>query len=102
GGVERLSSAQHEGTGPHKRQEKPHVNFAVETPEGKYIVVCDLDTDELVTYQIEYNELMRVHTLNVKPGSGPRHIVFHPNRKTSYLLTQISHKVIVLDYDREQ
>jgi len=102
GGVERLSSAQHEGIGPHKRQEKPHVHFAGETPDGKHIVVCDLGTDELVTYQIENNELVRVHTLNVKPGSGPRHIAFHPNGKTAYLLTELSSEVIVLDYDSEQ
>jgi len=101
GGVERLSSSQHEGSGPHKRQEKPHVHFAGETPDGNYIVVCDLGTDELVTYQIENNELVRVHTLNVKPGSGPRHIVFHPNGKTAYLLTELSSEVIVLDYNSE-
>lgn len=101
GGVERVSSAQHEGTGPHKRQEKPHVHFAGETPDGKYIVVCDLGTDELVTYQIEGDALVRVHTLNVKPRSGPRHIVFHPNGKIAYLLTELSSEVIVLDYSGE-
>src|SRR5699024_3938082 len=60
GGVELLSSVKHEGSGPHKRQEKSHVHFAGQTPDKKYIVVCDLGTDELVTYQIENNELVRV------------------------------------------
>src|SRR5699024_5001988 len=101
GGVERLSSAQHEGTGPHKRQEKPHVHFAGETPDGKYIVVCDLGTDELVTYQIENNELVRVHTLNVKAGSVPRDIAFERDGKVAYLPTELSPEVNVLDYDRE-
>src|SRR5699024_11816653 len=91
-----------EGSGPHERQESPHVHYTAHTPDGKYIVVADLGTDELVTYQIENNELVKVHTLNVKAGSGPRHITFHPNGKTAYLLTELASEVIVLDYDREQ
>lgn len=102
GSVEHISSVKHEGSGPHRRQEKPHVHFTGETPDGKYIVVCDLGTDELVTYQIENDALVRVHTLKVASGSGPRHIVFHPNGKTAYMLTELSSDVIVLDYHSEQ
>jgi len=93
------SSVQHEGSGPHERQESPHVHYTAHTPDGKYIVVADLGTDELVTYKIENNELVKVHTLDVKAGSGPRHIVFHPNGKTAYLLTELASEVVVLDYD---
>lgn len=93
------SSVQHEGSGPHERQESPHVHYTAHTPDGKNIVVADLGTDELVTYKIENNELVKVHTLDVKAGSGPRHIVFHPNGKTAYLLTELASEVVVLDYD---
>ena len=102
GGVERSTSVQHEGNGPHERQEKPHVHFTGWTPDGKYAIVCDLGTDELVTYQIKNNNLEHVHTLSVKPGSGPRHLAFHPDGKTAYLMTELSSEVIVLDYDSEQ
>ncbi|WP_165769169.1 lactonase family protein [Virgibacillus profundi] len=102
GGVELASSIHHEGNGPHERQEKSHVHFSGATPDGKYVVVCDLGTDELATYQIENNKLEHVHTLKVKPGSGPRHITFHPDGKTAYLMTELSSEVIVLDYDSEQ
>lgn len=95
----KVSAVQHEGSGPHERQESPHVHYTAHTPDGKYIVVADLGTDELVTYQIENNELVKVHTLNVKAGSGPRHITFHPNGKTAYLLTELASEVVVLDYD---
>src|SRR5699024_5406215 len=99
GALETKSSAvQHEGSGPHDRQESPHVHYTAHTPDGKYIIVADLGTDELVTYKIENNQLVKVHTLNVKAGSGPRHIVFHPNGKTAYLLTELASEVVVLDY----
>lgn len=100
--ISKKSSSQHDGNGPHARQESPHVHYTAHTPDGKYIVVADLGTDELVTYKIENNELVRVHTLNVKAGSGPRHIVFHPNGKVAYLLTELASEVVVLDYNADQ
>ena len=103
GGVEPKSfAAQHEGTGPHERQEKPHVHYTAHTPDGKYVVVADLGTDTLVTYQINDNELVKVNTLHVKAGSGPRHIAFHPNGRVAYLLTELTTEVVVLDYNAEQ
>lgn len=102
GGVQAVSSSdQHEGSGPHDRQEKPHVHYAAYTPDGKYVLAADLGTDELVTYQVTGGQLERVTTLNVEPGSGPRHVAFHPNGKTAYLLTELSSEVIVLDYNAE-
>lgn len=103
GGVEGESFAvQHEGNGPHERQESPHVHYTAHTPDGKFIVVADLGTDELVTYKIEDKKLVKVHTLDVKAGSGPRHITFHPNGKIAYLLTELASEVLVLDYDATQ
>lgn len=99
GGVQPASSAaQHEGNGPHERQEKPHVHYTAHTPDGKYIIACDLGIDELVTYRIQKGKLKKVATLEVEPGSGPRHVEFHPDGKTAYLLTELSSEVIVLDY----
>lgn len=98
---EKAFAVQHEGSGPHERQESPHVHYTAHTPDGKYIVVADLGTDELVTYKIEDKQLVKLHTLNVKAGSGPRHIAFHPNQKTAYLLTELASEVVVLDYHAE-
>lgn len=99
--IESTSMVGHEGTGPHARQEKPHVHFSGKTPDGKYVVVADLGTDELVTYQVVAGKLERVHTFKTKPGSGPRHITFHPNGKYAYLLTELSTDVVVLDYQED-
>ncbi|UJL46323.1 lactonase family protein [Virgibacillus sp. NKC19-16] len=103
GAVEQVSSkVQDEGNGPHKRQEKPHMHFAGYTPDGKYVVAADLGTDELATYKVEDGNFIHSNTFHTEPGSGPRHIVFHPSGKTAYLLTELSSEVIVLDYNADE
>ncbi|MCR2821188.1 lactonase family protein [Lederbergia panacisoli] len=102
-GVEPAASvSKHEGTGPHERQEKPHVHYTAYTPDKKFVVVADLGTDEVVTYKVENAALERVNTLKVRAGSGPRHLTFHPNGKMAYLLTELSSEVVVLDYNAEE
>lgn len=102
GGIEPIYTAQQAGNGPHKRQEKPHVHYAGHTPDGKYVIALDLGTDELITFDSSNNQLVKVNTLQVNPGSGPRHIVFHPDGKTAYLITELRSEVIVLEYDGAQ
>lgn len=97
----RVDIVVHEGSGPHERQEKPHVHYTAYTPDGKFVVAIDLGTDELVTYKVHESRLERVQTLHVEPGSGPRHVVFHPDGQTAYLLTELSSEILVLDYNNE-
>src|SRR5690606_4242642 len=89
----------HEGSGPHERQEKPHTHFSGFTPDEKYVVAVDLGIDQLITYEIQEEGLKEVTRLSVKPGSGPRHIAFHPNGKHAYIMTELSNEVIALSYD---
>ncbi|QQZ09864.1 lactonase family protein [Heyndrickxia vini] len=96
------STIQHEGSGPNKeRQEKPHVHYSGFTPEGKYIAVIDLGIDKLITYANNDGVLEEVSCLSLTPGSGPRHLEFHPNGKHAYLMTELSSEVITLSYDSE-
>lgn len=95
------SVIQHEGSGPNEeRQEQPHVHFTDFTPDGQYVVAIDLGTDELNTYTIEENKLKLVQSLSLLPGCGPRHMVFHPNGKYAYVLTELSNEIITLSYNR--
>ena len=89
----------HEGKGPHERQEKPHTHFSGFTPDEKYVVAIDLGIDKLITYEINDGDLKEVNSLSVRPGSGPRHIAFHPNGKNAYIMTEISNEVVALAYD---
>jgi 6-phosphogluconolactonase len=97
-----VSTIQHEGKGPDPRQEKPHTHFAGVTPNEKFLAVVELGTDALITYKIgEDGTLTEVSRLATRPGSGPRHLTFHPNGHYAYLMTEFSSEVIVLSYDAE-
>lgn len=94
------STMKHEGRGPDPRQDKPHSHFAGLTPDEKYLAVVELGIDALITYKVnEDATLTKVKLLPLKAGSGPRHLVFHPNGKFAYIMTEFSSEVILLDYE---
>ncbi|WP_099157731.1 lactonase family protein [Virgibacillus ndiopensis] len=94
------SIIEHTGSGPHKeRQEKPHPHYSRFTPDEKFVSVIDLGIDKLITYEVNNGILKEVSSLSVNPGSGPRHLAFHPNGKYAYLMTELSSEVITLSYN---
>jgi len=95
-----ISVMEHEGSGPHERQEKPHMHFAGFTPDEKYVIAIDLGSDRILTYRLNDGKLVLAQVHSTKPGSGPRHITFHPNKKFAYVMTELSSEVLVLHYDQ--
>lgn len=101
-----LHSIKHQGSGPNKqRQESPHVHFVTLTPEENRLCVIDLGIDSIVVYDFDrytgtvcYNKEL---TVSLKPGSGPRHLVFHPNGRFVYVVTELSCEVTVFKYSKE-
>jgi 6-phosphogluconolactonase len=94
-----VSVIKHEGSGPDPRQEKAHTHFAGVTPDEKHIVAIELGMDQIFTYQIgNGGALTEVNRVAVKPGSGPRHVAFHPNQKFAYVMTEFSSEVIAFNY----
>ncbi|KHF39726.1 lactonase family protein [Halalkalibacter okhensis] len=93
------STVTHAGSGPHERQEKPHAHYAGLTPDENYLCVVDLGTDEMGVYSIDNGTLTNHCTQTFKPGTGPRHIQFHPNEKFAYVNGELSSEVIALSYD---
>jgi 6-phosphogluconolactonase len=95
---------QHEGSSVNKqRQEKPHVHETVFSPAQDYLFTPDLGTDKVVVYKFNTassKPLSPAPTpfVTVKPGSGPRHITFHPNRKFAYLIEELSGTVAAYSY----
>ena len=96
-----LASAAHFGTlGPRAdRQERSHAHSVQQTPDGRYYLVADLGTDELVAYRLVSGELTRAFAYDATPGAGPRHFVFHANGKLVYVANEIAATVTVLAYD---
>jgi 6-phosphogluconolactonase len=98
-----LFSVTHEGTGPNKeRQDKPHVHYTSLTPDEKYLCSVDLGIDKLVVYSFSEGKISISDMLSLKPGCGPRHMVFHPNGKFAYIITELSSEIVTLEYNTSE
>ena len=87
-----------------KRQDKPHPHWIGATPKNRFVVVPDLGTDEVVVYRFDKdNHTLKRHGAGqVPPGSGPRHLKFHPNGEWAYVLNELGLTVTAFKYDGER
>lgn len=93
----------HKGQGPNKlRQNAAHIHFVNFTTDNKYLYTIDLGLDKLSVYSFKDGKIKENSdkSLQLKPGSGPRHMAFHPNGNFAYIITELSSEIIVLDYNK--
>ncbi|MGW3493043.1 lactonase family protein [Streptomyces sp. NPDC001020] len=90
----------HEGSGPvRQRQEGPHAHQVQADPSGRWIVSVDLGTDSVRVCALE-GGAWRLHRETVlRPGSGPRHLAFHPDGERAYVLNELAPTVTVCHWD---
>ncbi len=95
---------QHHGSGPHERQQSPHVHSAIFTPDNHYAIVADLGIDQLVVYAFDpaSGQLQEHAHVTMAPGSGPRHIAFHPSGRYLYVAHELDNTVAMCAYDKIQ
>lgn len=97
-------SRKHIGNSINKeRQEKSHIHATIPAPDNKFIFVSDLGTDKVYSYSFSPSD-GRIATAQkpevmVKPGSGPRHLTFHPNGKYAYASEELTSTVAVFSYN---
>jgi 6-phosphogluconolactonase (cycloisomerase 2 family) len=103
GDLSHLQSIQHEGSSVNKgRQSAPHVHSTVFSPDGKYLLVADLGTDEVYVYNFDANSpepLMLNNAYKVTPGDGPRHLVFSADGKEIMLVQEMTAALEILRFD---
>jgi 6-phosphogluconolactonase len=97
-------SVQNAGSGPDaKRQESAHVHSATVSPDNRFVYVADLGTDKLHIFETDVKKgtvkPAQTPYVRVKPGSGPRHMAFHPNGKFAYLVEELTSSVAVFSRD---
>jgi 6-phosphogluconolactonase (cycloisomerase 2 family) len=97
--------AAHQPSGVHpERQQSAHVHSAVPSPDGQRLLVSDLGADRVFIYRYDPSNAERPlrpdepASIELPPGSGPRHLVFHPNGKHAYLALELSAQVASYDY----
>ena len=77
---------QHFGNGPDtSRQASAHVHSTIFSPDEKYLLAADLGTDQEHVYAFHPGQNAPLTEpldsfVSLTPGTGPRHIVFHPSK----------------------
>jgi len=96
---------QDQGKGPDaSRQEGPHVHMAYFSPNEKYMLFTDLGTDKINIYRYHSSDAKPLSpanpaVVNIKPGKGPRHMVFSPDKKYLYLLQEMGSAINVYKFN---
>ncbi len=96
--------AQHTGSSINeKRQNAPHAHSAYFDPEQKFVYAVDLGIDKVNIYKFDSKNGTLIANeppfFKSEPGSGPRHMAFHPNAKFAYLISELNNKIIALSVD---
>jgi 6-phosphogluconolactonase len=102
----RTAFVQHTGSGANPQnpsQSHPFVHSIITDPDNKFVLAADRGLDKLFVYRFDAKD----GTLQpndppfaaVKPGSGARHVKFHPNGKWVYLITEAGSTVIAFNWN---
>lgn len=79
-------------------QASPHAHCVEVDPSGRWAVVCDKGTDEVVVLDLA-NHLAVHSVLRMPPATGCRHVAFDPRSDRAYLTCELSSELASLRFD---
>ena len=88
-----------------ERQKGPHAHETVISADNRFLYVPDLGLDQIRIYKLDPSQAKL--TANDppfgkdNPGSGPRHIAFHPSGHFAYVMNELKSAVTVFSRDPE-
>lgn len=88
------------GSGPNpERQEAPHPHSAYVSADGRTLLVPDLGADLVRLFEIDRDALRieEAEGIRMPPGSGPRHMAFHPSGRHAYVVNELDGTVSLLE-----
>jgi 6-phosphogluconolactonase len=95
---------QHKGSSIDRaRQMGPHAHFVDVSPDNRFVLTADLGLDQVLSYR--FDAAKGTLTPNsppfatLKPGSGPRHLAFHPSGKFLFVNGEMSATLTSFSYD---
>ncbi|WP_458248010.1 lactonase family protein [Streptomyces sp. MAI_2237] len=92
----------HTGSGPHaRRQQGPHAHQVQPDPSGRWAVSVDLGTDSVRVCSLDGGTLDLHRECPLRPGSGPRHLAFHPDGTRAYVVNELTPTVTVCHWDAD-
>lgn len=100
---EQTSFVQHMGSSVHQRQNKPYAHWFRTDPTNKFALAADLGMDQVLVYKLDTKTGKLTPndpaSVAVTPGSGPRHLAFHPDGKWVYGAMELSNEVVAFNWD---
>ncbi|EGG06212.1 uncharacterized protein MELLADRAFT_106898 [Melampsora larici-populina 98AG31] len=83
------------------RQSQSHLHQARYDPTGRIAAFVDLGGDRVYLHSVDKQtgELNPIHTIQLEPGTGPRHLTFftvNESRTDVYLICELSNKMIYI------
>lgn len=87
-----------------ERQKSAHVHSAVPSPDGRTLFVSDLGADRIFVYRYDASNSERPlspakpASIELPPGSGPRHLVFSPDGSQAYATLELSAQIARFDH----
>lgn len=94
-----------EGSGPvENRQKGPHAHQVMLDPGQNFLLVPDLGTDRVNIYTFDSNNGVLTPNpaqafFKLAPGAGPRHLAFHPNGQSLYIVNEINSTITSCTYN---
>ncbi len=106
GSLAKASSViQHKGASITKRQRGPHPHCIVLSPDNRFVYVADLGLDKIMIYRFDAAtgrlQANNPPFIKLKPGTGPRHLAFHPNGKFLYLISELEQQITLFRRNRQ-
>lgn len=101
---DRTAFVQHTGSSVNpQRQSHAFAHSIITDPSNRYALVADLGLDKLFVYRFNEKDGSLAPNdppfVTVKPGSGPRHVKFHPDGRHVYLINEIGSIIIGFNWD---
>ncbi|WP_256107782.1 lactonase family protein [Streptomyces sp. ODS05-4] len=96
---------QHQGGGPdEERQDGPHAHQVLPDPTGRWVLSVDLGTDSVRISALDpaTGRFTPHAETAVRPGTGPRHLAFHPAGGHLYVVGELRPTLTVCRWDDEQ
>ncbi len=100
-GIQQLRHAP-SGVNP-ERQAGGHVHSLVLSPDGQHVYACDLGADKVFIYRYDGASPDQPlsaavpASVDLPPGSGPRHLLFDAKGRHAYLTLEMSGEVVMFD-----
>ena len=80
------------------RQAGPHAHCMALDASGRFVFVCDLGLDKIMSYRFDATQgtlaANQPAFTAAKPGAGPRHLAFQPDGRQAFVINEINSTIV--------